>query len=154
MGLVYLFLRLSVEILGRLCNNEIHNEAGGDRVSDISSRIHVLMGDKNLSYGELSRLTNIPKSALQRYATGETHKIPLDRLELIARSLCVSAAYLMGWIDDQGEPIGEPKLATDDLDDDFDHAMNRGWRMLYPQEKQAILALIDVQNKLKEKRPD
>lgn len=55
------------------------------------------MSKKNISYGELSAMTGIPKSALQRYATGATEKIPLPRVELIAKALDISAAYLMGW---------------------------------------------------------
>ncbi len=66
-------------------------------MSEISKRILELLEKKKISYGELSKLTKIPKSALQRYATGETEKIPLDRLELIAKYLNVDAAYLMGW---------------------------------------------------------
>lgn len=56
-------------------------------MSEISKRILGLLEKKKISYGELSKLTKIPKSALQRYATGETEKIPLDRLELIAKYL-------------------------------------------------------------------
>ena len=66
-------------------------------MSELSNRILNLILDKDLSYGELSRLTGIPKSALQRYATGETEKIPVDRLESIARALGTTSAYLMGW---------------------------------------------------------
>lgn len=65
----------------------------------IAEKIIRLMNDRQLSYGELSKLTKIPKSALQRYATGGTEKIPLDRLESIASALCVTPAYLMGWED-------------------------------------------------------
>lgn len=66
-------------------------------MSDISERIMRTIKRKNISYGELSNMTGIAKSALQRYATGETEKIPLPRLEKIADALCVNAAYLMGW---------------------------------------------------------
>lgn len=62
-------------------------------------RISKAIEDAKLSYGELSKITGISKSALQRYATGETEKIPIDRLELIARATDVSAAYLMCWSD-------------------------------------------------------
>lgn len=61
-----------------------------------SERISALMQEKGISYGKLSNATGIPKSALQRYATGETKKIPLDRLESIAKALDASPAYLMG----------------------------------------------------------
>lgn len=63
----------------------------------VSERLLKAIADKDISYGQLSQLTGIAKSALQRYATGETKKVPLDRLELIANALGVSAASLMGW---------------------------------------------------------
>lgn len=66
-------------------------------MSEISMRILNLLSEKNISYGELAAKTRIPKSALQRYATGETEKIPLDRLQIIAGALGVSSAYLLGW---------------------------------------------------------
>ena len=79
-------------------------------MSELSNRILNLILDKNLSYGELSRLTGIPKSALQRYATGETEKIPVDRLEAIARALGTTSAYLMGW-----EESAAPTVSDDDI---------------------------------------
>lgn len=49
------------------------------------------------SYPELSKITGISKSSLQRYATGETKKIPIDCIEKIANATGTSAKYLMGW---------------------------------------------------------
>lgn len=69
----------------------------------IADRIMSAMKNSNTTYIELAQRTGISKSALQRYATGETEKIPLDRLELIAQALDVSAAYLMGW-DEKNPP--------------------------------------------------
>ena len=66
---------------------------------NISRRIMQILKEQKISYGELSKLTGIPKSALQRYATGETVKIPLDRLESIAEATGTSAAWIMGWDD-------------------------------------------------------
>lgn len=65
-------------------------------MSELSNRILNLIRIQEISYAELSRLTGIPKSALQRYATGETEKIPVDRLELIANALNTSSAALLG----------------------------------------------------------
>lgn len=73
-------------------------------MNDIASRIFDAMQKRNLSYGELSALTGIPKSALQRYATGETGKIPLDRIEAIAKATHVTAAHLLGWKDSDTLP--------------------------------------------------
>lgn len=44
-------------------------------MSEISDKILNLIEEKNISYGELSKISGIPKSALQRYATGKTNKI-------------------------------------------------------------------------------
>lgn len=64
---------------------------------DRSERIRQAITDKGLSYAELEKLTGISKSALQRYASGETKKIPVDVIEKIAAVTNVTARYLMGW---------------------------------------------------------
>lgn len=66
-------------------------------MSEISDRILKLMQEKRMTYSELSNKTGIYKSALQRYATGETDKIPLDRIKVIADALETSPEYLIGW---------------------------------------------------------
>lgn len=68
-------------------------------MSAMSERIKTAIQKAGLSYGELSRLTGIPKAALQRYATGETAKVPVDRIEAIALHTGVSAESLLGWDD-------------------------------------------------------
>ncbi len=67
-----------------------------------AKRIFEEIQKSGFSYGELSKVTGIPKSALQRYATGSTTKIPIDRIESIAKAVHCSAAYLMCW--DEKEP--------------------------------------------------
>lgn len=62
----------------------------------ISERISDAINKKGYSYGELAAMTNIPKSAIHRYAIGETPKIPLDRIEKMAVALGVSLSYLLG----------------------------------------------------------
>lgn len=102
-----------------------------------AEKIYYAMQKAELSYGALSEITKIPKSALQRYATGSTTKIPIDRIELIAKATGVTAAYLMGWeeetksIPDGFDPApalvnkprlgviacGEPILAEQNIED-------------------------------------
>ena len=77
-------------------------------MNDIAKKIYDEIYKKKISYAELSRLTGISKSALQRYATGETTKMPLPRLEAIAKALDVSPEYLMGW--DESTSAPEPTL--------------------------------------------
>lgn len=84
-------------------------------MSAMSDRILTAINNSNLSYGELSKLTNIPKSALQRYATGETEKIPIDRIESIAKATHVTPEYLMGWSKSENPlPLfPEPEITED-----------------------------------------
>ncbi len=88
-------------------------------MSEISNRLLKLINDNDISYGELSKQTGIPKSALQRYATGETEKIPLTRIELLATALHTTPAYIMGW------ETEDKKYSENELDEEilkiFDH---------------------------------
>ena len=96
-------------------------------------RILELIQEQRISYSELEKLTGIPKSALQRYATGETEKIPLDRLPVIAKALHCSAQYLMGW--DDTPPAPAPTL-PDERTKEIIELVSR----LTPQEKDMIIA--------------
>lgn len=66
-------------------------------MSELSEKIKGLMTQKDVTYDDLAKRTGISKSALQRYATGETEKIPIDRVQSIAAALGTTAQYLLGW---------------------------------------------------------
>lgn len=72
-----------------------------------------------LSYGELSRMTGIAKSALHRYATGQTKKIPLDAVQKVAQATGVSAAWIMGWSDDKNEQTISSQFPPPTITNDF-----------------------------------
>lgn len=61
-----------------------------------SIRIRRKMDELNLSYRELSDLTGINKSSLQRYVTNVTSKIPMDNARLIAKAFKVDLSWLIG----------------------------------------------------------
>ncbi|MBE6604831.1 MAG: helix-turn-helix transcriptional regulator [Ruminococcaceae bacterium] len=63
----------------------------------VSDRIRAKMNELGLSYGEVSAATGLAKSAVHRYATGSTDKVPTEALEKLARVLGVTPAYLTGW---------------------------------------------------------
>ena len=88
-------------------------------MNKISEKLLNLIQKKDLSYNDLAKNTGIPKSALQRYATGVTEKIPIDRLELLAKALNVSSAYLMGWEEDDEEKK-HSEIAAAHFRDDMD----------------------------------
>lgn len=83
-------------------------------MSDVSDKILRLIESQGVSYGTLSEMTGIPKSALQRYATGETVKIPMPRISAIANALGTTAEYLLGWDEQKNQ---EAPAATENLSD-------------------------------------
>lgn len=66
----------------------------------IIKRLKHIIENSGLSYVELEKKTGISKSALQRYATGSTKKIPVDVIQAIAEAVNVSSAWVMGWDDE------------------------------------------------------
>ena len=88
-------------------------------MSECSDRILQALKQADLSYGELAKLTGISKSALQRYATGETKKIPIDSIEAIAKATNVSAQYLMGWDKSESETYIDDKFPSPNITEDY-----------------------------------
>lgn len=71
--------------------------------SKYARNIRRLMAEQNISYGTLSQRSGIPKSALQRYATGETENIPINRIEALAQAFHVPPATMFNWGDERKE---------------------------------------------------
>lgn len=69
--------------------------------SNTSNRLLDSIKNSSLTYPQLEKITGISKSAIQRYATGETKKIPSDRLNKLSLALNVSTDYLLGLTDDK-----------------------------------------------------
>lgn len=84
-----------------------------EELKGISNRLKNAMVDSGLSFGEVSNITGIPKSAIHRYVTGNTPKIPITRLEQLAEVFGVSAAYLMGW--EEPTDKNETTVTAEDL---------------------------------------
>jgi repressor LexA len=66
-------------------------------MSEVSDRLRAFIDARGLSYGDLASITKIPKSAIQRYATGQTEKIPIDRVILLANALNTTPQAILGW---------------------------------------------------------
>lgn len=95
-----------------------------------TKRIQDAIQKKGLSYAELERITGVSHSALQRYASGKTKKIPIDVIEKIAKATGVTARYLMCWDEPQKENAtdnddGRKKLfiSYDHISSDFTEAL-------------------------------
>lgn len=78
----------------------------------IATRLAQAFADSRMTFEDLSMKTGIPKSALHRYMTGETPKIPLDRFEAICKALDLDAAETLGWTFSWDHTVHEmPKFA-------------------------------------------
>ena len=84
-----------------------------DSLLDIRKRLLERKNALNLSYQDMSDKTGLSKSTLQRYITGDIGKLGLDKVELLAKALNVTPAYLMGWEDDlKVEVIGRAEISS------------------------------------------
>ena len=68
-----------------------------------------------LTYDELAKRTNLPKSALYRYINGDTEKIPIDRFQAICYELGVDARSLLGWKEDTPNDTKDEKPKNEDV---------------------------------------
>lgn len=64
---------------------------------NIIQRFASAIKSSGLSYAALEKKTGYKRSTLQRYATGQTVKIPMNCIEAIAKATDVSTAWIMGW---------------------------------------------------------
>lgn len=97
-------------------SNHIDNKKINSELSMVIERLHDSIQKSNLSYAELGKITGIAKSSIQRYATGQTRKIPLDSLEKIANAIGVSAAWIMGW---EENPIEDNRFPAPNITEDY-----------------------------------
>ena len=108
-------------------------------MNEITQRLYAAILEKGISYGELARLTGIPKSAIQRYATGTTGKIPLERLSLLAAALGIPRSALTGW-EESGAPA--PAAETEELPEIT--MIARAGKKMSPERRQDMLQLLKI----------
>ena len=105
-------------------------------MNEIATRLYQAITEKGISYGELARLTAIPKSAIQRYAPGTTDKIPLERLRALAAALCLPLSALTGWEEnersDEREELPEITMIA------------RAGKKMSPERRQDMLQLLKI----------
>lgn len=64
-----------------------------------AKRLREVIEKSGYTYAELEKLTGFSKSSLQRYATGETTKVPLNCFEKVAAVTGANLRYLLVWDD-------------------------------------------------------
>ena len=103
-------------------------------MNEIATKLSAAIAASKLSYGELSKLTLIPKSAIQRYATGTTEKIPVERLRALASALGLSLSALTPW--------EEAAPARDELPEIT--MIARAGQKMSPERRQDMLRLLQI----------
>lgn len=103
-------------------------------MTNVSARLAKVISDSDLSYADLEKMTNIAKSSIQRYASGKTKKIPIDAVKTIAQATNSSAAWIMGWEDENPEQTKKEDAVSDIFirlrkDDKFLDAVQRIYRL-------------------------
>lgn len=76
-------------------------------MKEISQRLLSVITNSKLSYADLEKKTGIAKSSIQRYANAKTKKIPIDVVKLIADATNSSAAWIMGWSNEESFKIND-----------------------------------------------
>lgn len=100
----------------------------------IGSKIRSAREQAGLTMEELGKRCGTTKQTIYKYETGKVTNIPLDRLQLIASVIGVSAAYLLGLDDAEanlhragltwdavGEEMGLPSWAIDPILQNTEH---------------------------------
>ena len=105
------------------------------KMNEIAKRLYDAILIQKISYGELARITGIPKSAIQRYATGATEKIPLERLRALASALGVPLSALTPWEETAPAPREElPEITM----------IARAGKKMSPERRQDMLRLLKI----------
>ncbi len=80
-------------------------------MNDIVKRLREAKDISGLSYTDLAKMTGFSKSAIQRYLSGYTDKVPLDFVQAICRALNIRQDVAMGWADN--DPAEDQPSASD-----------------------------------------
>lgn len=73
--------------------------------------------ERKMTLEDLAKSVGVSRQTIQRYESGVIGNIPSDKIELIARALDTSPAYLMGW--EQIDTNFSGKEATKEICDKF-----------------------------------
>ncbi|MEG0365794.1 MAG: XRE family transcriptional regulator [Coprobacillus sp.] len=93
-----------------------------NEIEQIIKRLNSSILRSGYSYAELEKRSGISKSALQRYATGKTKKIPLEVINALSPILDVSPSYLMGWETELPEGVeNNPNKLTDNFEENIQY---------------------------------
>ena len=74
-----------------------------NELEEIKSRLSSVITESELSYRELKEITGVSLAALNRYVHKTTERISLTDVTAIAKATHTSAAWIMGWEDNEAK---------------------------------------------------
>lgn len=86
---------------------------------------------------QIAEKLGISPATMYRYENGFIEKMPSKLLQPLAKILCTTPGYLMGWTD-EGAPVPAVKLTPDE------EALLSGYRSLNDQGKAYILQTVEM----------
>lgn len=102
-------------------------------MSTISNKLKDAIKSSGLSQRELALKTGIPHSAIQRYASGTTERIPIGRIKVLAGALGTTAEHLLGW---------DEETSDTNTDDGRLSEFTELFQMLTPEQQALIISSI------------
>ena len=122
----------------------------GKELTELIEKIKLRRLELGLSYQELSDLTGINKSTLQRYETGFIKKVPINQVQIIAKALNVTPGYLMGWENDSENQTyylnpEAAKMAQEIYDNPQYKVLFDATKKLKPESIKEVMKFIDYQ---------
>jgi transcriptional regulator with XRE-family HTH domain len=117
-------------------------------MTTVSERLSQAIIESGMSYAELEKETKIAKSSIQRYATGQTKKIPVDAVQAIAKATHSSAPWILGWADKDNNIVKKNDAIADIIlklrtDDDFLKVVE-GIKELSPEQLTAVKTFLSA----------
>ena len=106
-------------------------------MKNIQTNLLSAFESSGLTYDELAKRTNLPKSALYRYLNGDTEKIPIDRFQAVCHELNVDAGTLLGWKEQPPEDPLKNQPVTHEA-----RILARGIDKLSPDQREQALAVV------------
>ena len=119
-------------------------------LTELIEKIKLRRLELGLSYQELSDLTGINKSTLQRYETGFIKKVPINKVQIIAKALNVTTGYLMGWENNKENQTyylnpEAAKMAQEIYDNPQYKVLFDATKKLKPESIKEVMKFIDYQ---------
>lgn len=68
---------------------------------NIGDRIRLRRNQLDKTLEEVGNIVGVTRATIQRYENGNIQNIPSDKIELLAKALKTTPAYLMGWEDEE-----------------------------------------------------